>query len=207
MRKRHAEPAGLDARMAALSRRGRHGNRNSSRASRRCFTVPHNALSGAVRLNVVGRESHGRVQPGPEYDSLCDSLTRDLLELTDLHTGKRVVKEVIRASDWYHGERLVDLPDLFAIWNREAPLSCITSPKLGRLSVSYPGSRTGDHNGNTLLIVREPTTAPGLIAAGPVVEDLAPTLASMLGVALQDADGATIPTLLGARSRSQATSL
>jgi Uncharacterized conserved protein len=164
--------------------------------------VPHNENSGAIRINLVGREPNGQVQPGVEYNALCEALTEDLLDLVNFDTGRRVVREVIRVSDSYHGDCLEQLPDLFAVWNREAPIASIGSPKVGKISASYPGHRTGDHTPNNLLIAQGPTVVLGPLTHLPAVEDVAPTLAALLGVPLPEVDGSLIPALFPGRKSS-----
>jgi predicted AlkP superfamily phosphohydrolase/phosphomutase len=47
---------------------------------------------GAIRVNLVGREPEGKVNPGAEYEAFIESLTRDLMEIVNVDTGRRIVK-------------------------------------------------------------------------------------------------------------------
>ncbi len=181
---------------AAFKRFGEHINRAKSMYSmsrRKCFEVPHNENAGGVRINVAGREPAGCVQPGAEYEKVCSSITRDLLDLVNVDTEKPVIKEVVRIADECHGERLETLPDLLAIWSREAPIRAVTSPKIGIVTgTRVIGARTGDHNSDCALYIQGPgVTRRGLI--NPIsVEDIAPTITSMLDFTLPNCDGAPI---------------
>jgi predicted AlkP superfamily phosphohydrolase/phosphomutase len=161
-----------------------------SMSRRKCFAVPHNENAGAVRINLVGREPAGRIRPGAEYEAYIKSLTRDLLNLTNVDTGQPVVKEVVRVSDQCHGDYLERLPDLFAVWARDAPIRAVCSPKVGILHNNpVIGARTGDHNSNCVLFIQGPSVEPRGEIPPIRVEDIAPTIASFLDIALPDCDG------------------
>jgi predicted AlkP superfamily phosphohydrolase/phosphomutase len=102
-----------------------------SMSRRKFFQVLHNENAGGIRINVAGREPAGCVRPGKDYEAVCQSLTKDLLDLVNVDTGKPVIKEVVRIADECHGHRLETLPDLFAVWSRDAPIRAVTSPKIG----------------------------------------------------------------------------
>lgn len=184
-------------RPAALQRLGQRINKAKfmfSMSRRKCFSIPHNENAGAVRINVVGREPAGCVKPGAEYEAFCRSLSKDLLELVNADTGGPVIKEVVRVANECHGSYVQAFPDLLAVWAREAPIRAVASPKIGVVRGNpVVGARTGDHNSDCVLIVQ----GPGVAQRGPIravaVEDIAPTLASLLGLLLPDCDGVSIP--------------
>jgi predicted AlkP superfamily phosphohydrolase/phosphomutase len=160
---------------------------------RRCFAVLHNENAGAVRINVAGREPAGRVKPGADYEAVCQSITRDLLDVKNADTGKSVIKEVVRVSEECHGDRLATLPDLLAVWSRDAPIRAVTSPKIGVVTANRViGARTGDHNPDCVFFAQ----GPGVPRTGRLdsvaVEDIAPTIALLLDTALPDCDGKPI---------------
>ena len=49
------------------------------RASCKSFVVPNNAAYLGIRINLVGREPDGRIEPGGELDDYCRALTQELL--------------------------------------------------------------------------------------------------------------------------------
>jgi predicted AlkP superfamily phosphohydrolase/phosphomutase len=164
---------------------------------RKFFAVPHNENSGAIRINLMGREPNGQVRPGADYDKVCAQLTQDLLELVDLDSGKPVVKEVVQVCDVYKGQHIDLLPDLLAVWNRNAPITWIGSPKVGRIKNETLGSRTGDHTPNAMFFAHGPHINPGRLLHEIPVEAIAPSLAALLGVPLPEADAAPIEALQG----------
>jgi len=182
---------------AAIRRIGEQINGAKARYSwgqRRCFAVPYNENAGAVRINVAGREPAGRVKPGADYEAACDSITRDLREVVDAGSGKPVIKEVIRVAAECGGQCPDDFPDLLAVWTRDAPIRAVTSPKIGVVTGSpVIGARTGDHNWNCVFYAHGPAAnRRGQVAGSIRVEDIAPTLASMLDFALPNCDGVPI---------------
>lgn len=185
-------PTALRGKLAHVGQRREQKMLASDRRARKCFTVPHNENSGAIRVNLAGREPDGKVQPGPECDAFVEALIRDLKEITNLETGEPLVKDVVRVSDHCEGEYLDELPDLLVIWHRPDPIRKIGSTKIGEIVAKYPGSRTGDHTPRALFFAQGPGIAPvGEVGETPVT-DVACTVEELLGVSPKDRDGAAI---------------
>jgi predicted AlkP superfamily phosphohydrolase/phosphomutase len=165
---------------------------------RRCFAIPNNDVYGGIRINLVGREPRGRVHPGEEYDALFAELRRKLLELVNVHTGQRVVCDVLRSADLYQGECLDDLPDFLVEWNREAPISCVSSPRIGTIRKEFGGVRNGDHKPEGFFWAAGPGIPAGHRIDLVSVMDFAPTVAALLDVSLADVDGKPIAAVLPA---------
>ena len=161
----------------------------SDRSSRICFEVPNNILGG-IRINVIGREPNGKINPGAEYDTFCATLTQDLLAFTNSENGKPVVKHVRRTQDLYPGEDTSAMPDLIVEWTCEGPPpSVIYSPKTGTIKSVYAGCRTGDHTPEGMFFVLGPQIKPGPINHAVSIMDFGPTLAAFTGVTLTGIDG------------------
>jgi len=167
------------------------------RSSRRCFKVPNNDVFGGIRVNLRGREPAGKVDPD-DYERYCAFLRESLRAFENLDSGTPLVNEVWRTQEMYPGENTSGLPDLLVEWNRDSPISRISSPKTGVIEGIYTGCRTGDHRDQGLFIV----VGPGIKAARQVeqvsVMNFGPTIAELLGVALPGVDGQSImPRLAG----------
>jgi predicted AlkP superfamily phosphohydrolase/phosphomutase len=67
---------------------------------------------GSVVLNVRGREREGIVEPGEEYDRICDEIASKAIELRDPETGEEIVVAVHRRDTLFHGPELEKVPDL-----------------------------------------------------------------------------------------------
>ena len=164
----------------------------SDRRTRKYFALPHNELSGAIRINVKGREADGIVSPGAEYDELCEFLTNELNALVDPRTGHKVVKRVLKTKDVYSGRFESVLPDLWVEWTKEAEITALQSPTIGTVSRTYPGSRTGDHTPNTVLFAKGPLVKQGELGRAFQPVDFAPTIAELLGMELEGMAGTNI---------------
>jgi predicted AlkP superfamily phosphohydrolase/phosphomutase len=160
--------------------------------------VPPTDISGAVRITHVGREPEGRVRP-EEVASFFASLRQDLLEVKNLDTGMPIVEDVVLTSEHCAGDRLSDLPDLFVIWRRDAPMDRVGSPKIGEIRHVHRGNRTGDHVSESLFFARGPGVPAGEVSPVSIL-DFAPTLAALSGVAMAESDGEPIEALMGSPS-------
>lgn len=177
----------------------RQALREPGRSGRKCFTIPNNDTYGGIRINLAGREPDGKVQPGVEYEAFSQQLTEDLMAVVNLDTGKPLVSRVIRTADIYQGKNMDCLPDLLVEWNREAPISRVSSPKIGTIEKVFGGVRTGDHksDGNGMVFAIGPSIQPGKIEDPISVMDFAPTIASLLEVSLPNVEGKAIAAVCG----------
>lgn len=191
-------PSHVRARLRSKTVRVQQSLITSDRARRKAFAVLHNDISGAIRINMVGREPNGRVNPGAELDEFCTELTRDLMEVENLGTGKPLVKEVVRTSELYKGDHAGDFADLFVVWNKTGPVTAVGSPKIGKVTGTFSGTRTGDHTPHGLLVARMPQLTAGRRKEPISILDLAPTVASLVGVTLTGVEGRPISELCGA---------
>jgi predicted AlkP superfamily phosphohydrolase/phosphomutase len=167
-------------------------------AAGQCFMVTNNFAHGGIRVNLIGREPEGKVAPGKEFDRVCSELTNDLMDIINVQTGKAIVRRVIRTAEMYHGDYLNDLPDLLVEWTNDAPVYVIRSNKIGELRGEYRYCRSGDHTPHGLFIAKGPSIQRGQLDRTVSILDFAPTLAAMLGVHLDDVDGAPITEICGA---------
>ena len=164
--------------------------RSLVRGLRRAFQVEHNEISGAIRLNIRGREPSGRLQPGAEAEAWTRELETALLELVDPDTRHRVVERVERSDRLFPGERREALPDLFVVWNRERPITGLASDRIGVVRADDPGFRPGNHVGDGFYIL----SGPRIDAETPLdrdasIMDLGPTIATLLEADLPGVEG------------------
>lgn len=163
--------------------------RGAGWAGSRAFCLPNDA-SGAVRVNLAGREPAGKVAAGAEYEAVCAEIERALRELVDVATGRPAVREVVRTREAFGGERLDDLPDLLVLWPGDLPLQAVHSPRLGEIRLPSPERRTGGHRSTGFLAAAGPGIAAGARAPAPVrVVDLGATFLRLLDLPPPDGDG------------------
>ncbi len=165
----------------------------------RFFQVPNNDVYGGIRANLIGREPCGRIRPGIDYDMLFDELRHELLQLVNLDTGQPVVRDLLRSRDLYKGEDVADLPDFLVEWNREAPISRVSSPRVGVLERRFNGGRSGDHKPGGFFWAMGKSIQAGCRVTEVSVMDFAPTVGALLDVRLTDVDGKMIPAITPAR--------
>lgn len=147
----------------------------------RAFCVP-NDYSGAIRINLRGREPRGLVAPGAEYDALCGEIAEALLELTHVDTGRPVVREVLRTREVYGGKHVDALPDLLVLWANDSPIAGVESPRTGRMDRDFPERRTGAHRPRGFLVASGPRIRGGSTFEPAHLMDLAPTILHLAGV-------------------------
>lgn len=200
--RRALQPAGMALLRRRLARHPlpvvRDWNWAHERASARFYLAPNNFVFGGVRINLAGREPQGRVQPGAEYEAICDRLIEDLRALVNVQTGGPVVNGVTRTSDHHDREPEDALPDLLIDWAHDAPVDTVWSPKTGVVHGHYDYWRTGDHRPEGLLLCKAPDIEPGVRMPPVDMVDLGTTIAARLGVPLgDDTDGRPVPWLAG----------
>ncbi len=164
--------------------------------NRKCFEVRNGDAVGAVRVNLVGRESNGQVHPGSEYDDFCQALIQDLMSFTNVESGEPLIKRVLRTADLYQGECLDDLPDLLVEWNTNKSIGNVHSPKTGLIRGEYIKCRSGDHRPEGIFFATGPSFKSGPIGQSVAILDFAPTIASLLGVDLPQAEGRPFVSLI-----------
>jgi predicted AlkP superfamily phosphohydrolase/phosphomutase len=171
-----------------------------NRESRRFFEVYANDRSGGIRVNLAGRESHGIVQPGAEYDAVCDELIARLREVVNAETGDPLVAEVVKMRDFYSGERLERLPDITVTWNRSRPIQKVASPAIGELWHQHPNIRSGDHKPHGMVFYKSRGLVTHLNNAIDVI-DITKTISQMVGVSHPYLEGQPIAEFLSHPSK------
>jgi len=168
------------------------GGSGYSRKIRQFYALPNGEQSGAIRINLIGREPNGIVNPGKEYEELCDYLSKAFLSLTTSESGSSVVEKVLRTRDIYSGSYIDQLPDLLIMWRRDKPIRSVFSELIGKIDQPDPNLTTGGHTADGLVLVAGPQITQTQQLPDAKIEDIAPTIAKILGRTLQDRDGEAI---------------
>lgn len=161
-----------------------------------CFMLPSEHAQGAIRLNLVGREPNGRIEPGNEMVKFCDALEKDLRAIVNTETGEPIVSKVVRTREAYPGPYCDDLPDLMIEWNNRSPIAKIASDKIGTIEGQIKSTRTGDHRWEGFFVAVGPHIANGTHPAAVDIVDFAPTIGQLVGVPLKDMDGTAVDALV-----------
>ncbi|MCL6640385.1 MAG: alkaline phosphatase family protein, partial [Candidatus Rokubacteria bacterium] len=153
-----------------------------------------------IRLNVRGREPHGVVEPGVDYEGVRARIADGVRDLRD-ETGRPLVRSVYRREEIYQGPYTEEGPDLVVVFEDGVGGSGPT-PELAGYSfdgpISAPVSRgnSGNHRPDGIFIA----CGPGVVAGGRVaarIVDVCPTVLALLGVAPPaDTDGRPLTEIL-----------
>jgi len=174
-------------------------NWNESRA----FCIP-NDYSGAIRINLKGREPNGLVEPGKEYDDLCEELIQKLGPLVNPDTGRAAVSCVVRVDKLYKGENLFDLPDLIVCWASDAPIRALYSPDIGTVCGNNPERRTGAHRPHGFFLASGQNIQTGKRFSEGSIMDIAPTILYLLGEPIPtDMDGKVLLEIIEDEFKAQ----
>ena len=156
------------------------GNRSWDRC--RAFAIPNNDSVGSVRINLKGRDRYGMVEPGSDYEKICDDICAALAELTDSVTGKPVAQFISRIQRELSGPYLERFPDITVRWDSSFPWSSVHSPKFGTIQLRTQDLRTGSHTAHGFLIAAGNGIPSGATIAGASIYDIVPTILDFAGV-------------------------
>lgn len=166
----------------------------------RAFTLPTD-LEGCIRINLKGREPHGIVEPGAEYNDLCDEIRARLEELVNPATDAPAVRRVWLRNHVFPGPQQEELPDLIVTWDDEAPIVALRSPRIGVIEGKNPDPRPGTHSVSGFLVAAGPGIPSGCHSHGHLI-DVAPTVLAFLGMRrAPDLDGKPLESLVPASTR------
>lgn len=141
---------------------------------------------GNIWINLRGRDPHGTVEPGAEYDRLRDQIVAMLPDLQDPETGARPIRRVWRREELFHGPFLSRFPDL--VVEAEYPDmfkphgSYVGPAAARRLSPEEMAKRaiTGCHRMDGVFIAWGRDIQPGRQTRSAALIDVAPTVLHLL---------------------------
>lgn len=141
--------------------------------------------SQGVYINLVGREPHGTVEPGSQYERLLSQIEEILLAERDPVTNQPVIESVVRAAEVYHGPYLNLAPDLLFV-----PAPGYTSAKGAKAHLQPFEWFMGDHDPDGIVVGSGPGFKKGQKIKNAGLIDIAPTALYLAGVPIpEDMDG------------------
>lgn len=154
---------------------------------------------GSLFLNVKGREPHGSVAPGADYERTRDEIAEALLAWRDPELGRPLVSKAIRREEVYHGSRFDEAPDLILLPHDDADifygLSDFGSSRIWDDTYRYSGM----HRDNGMFVACGPNVRRGAPAPDVSITDLAPTILYLLDQEVPaDMDGRVLREVLDA---------
>lgn len=153
--------------------------------------------AGQLWINVRGREPHGTVAPGKEYETVRQDVMTRLLEMRDPQTGEKMVDKVYTREEMYNGRYLEKMPDIVFVPQNFRYLSFgeyeFASNKL--VDVSY--GITGWHRMNGMTLFHGLPIDPHKQPQDAHIEDIAPTVLYLMGQPVPaEMDGRILTELL-----------
>ncbi len=146
----------------------------------RAFALPTD-LEGCIRINMKDREPQGIVEPGRDYEALCQEICADMEALSNPINGAPAVRRVWIRNEVFPGERQEHLPDIMVAWNDEAPFTALASSRLGQVEGETADLRPGTHSPHGFLLASGTGIAQGQTATGHLT-DVAPTILRLLNL-------------------------
>jgi predicted AlkP superfamily phosphohydrolase/phosphomutase len=149
----------------------------------------------ALFYNIVGVRVH---LEGDAKETLCQEIMHGLHEIVDPETGQGIVREVFRASDYFAGPNVDNVPDIIAIlkpdYGCSLHLSHYSSDVTRRVEISGPAK----HRTEGIFVA----TGTGIVSeARPLphlrIEDIAPTVLHLMGLPIPtDMDGRVLAEVI-----------
>lgn len=144
---------------------------------------------GMIRVNVRGRDPAGIVEPGEEYEAVCEEIGEALVQYRDPVDDRPVFSEVLRAGDIYEGPHTKGAPDLVAMrsgtrFHTFSPIS-VQEKTLNALKPAITPrdpTYTGTHSPRGIFVASGPGLASGKETAEVHLQDFAPTVLAALGI-------------------------
>jgi len=148
---------------------------------------------GQIFINLRGRDEHGIVEPGAEYERVMGKVIEKLRGLVDPQNGQPLIGPVWRREDLYTGPHIEQSPDIQFLPSDMAnkPLGTLDLTSNKFITPVYGNS--GDHRMNGILLGRGPELRQGLRIDGARIIDYAPTILHSFGVEIpSDMDGRVV---------------
>jgi predicted AlkP superfamily phosphohydrolase/phosphomutase len=148
-----------------------------------------------IEINLIGAKPDGIVSPDGEYEALRQQITEAAGDLVDPATGDRIVKQVYRREDIYHGPSTEAMPDIVIVFD---PLyGASTSLQSQKIVQPLPLPRVGEHRSNGIFLAWGPNIRTGRLSRPAQITDVMPTTLYLMGQPLPDnLDGQVIEEAL-----------
>ncbi len=159
---------------------------------------------GSIYLNVKGREPEGIVEPGQEYGEMREEIICLAREFVDPRTGARLIGEILKKEDIYHGPYLDRAPDLILRPRDERNIFFGLADFGSSTTVDTVYRYSGMHRDCGLLIMAGKGVNEGATIEGAGIEDLAPTILYAMGSPIpRDMDGHILTGVFSEEYRAQ----
>jgi len=142
--------------------------------------------SEGIFINLQGREPHGCVLPGAEYEAVRDDILAALQELRDPATGRLVLAQVWRREELYDGPSLPKMPDIIFSFGDQPYLASDSLSATQTIAPIPADYLQGRHCPEGVFLAVGAGIEPGNQVQGASVFDLVPTILNALDLPLPD---------------------
>jgi predicted AlkP superfamily phosphohydrolase/phosphomutase len=144
--------------------------------------VIYAAMNGHIYLNVRGRNQHGCVERGAEYDSIIEDLRQRFSRVTNPATGKPIFTQVVTPAELYNVDVSVEeqFGDLILVPVPGYIVHQSTSRKGNCIKLQPKDSVGGCHYCEGMYIFHGPNIKKGRNRQAHIV-NIAPTIYALLG--------------------------
>ncbi|MCP4361668.1 MAG: sulfatase-like hydrolase/transferase [Chloroflexi bacterium] len=140
---------------------------------------------GQIHINVKGRNRLGCVEPGVEYDELCDTIIKRVMEIKIPNSDQSFVKRAYRRDELYHGEHNDKMPDIVLLPSDMGYLDSGMEFFSNHL-FSQLDANSGAHRTNGVFMLLGPHAQPAQELEGVSIRDIAPTVLHLLSLPVPD---------------------
>lgn len=142
----------------------------------------------SLRINLIGREPQGVVNPGAEYEELRENLIREIENIKHPLTNENLVEKVYKREDLYSGPYTDDAPDLL-IWSKDGAYRFVKKIFPGRADrqpVNIEEMKgaliSGTHKLNGILMAKGGSVLKNNSISQADIVDIFPTVLHCLGL-------------------------
>ncbi len=148
------------------------------------------STAGQIYLNLKGREPCGIVFPGKEAEEVQEEIIKKLKNLVDEETGEKIVGEIYRKEELYHGPHLNEAPDIVFL-PRDLEIAAFGEYEFAsHRMIDYSWGVSGSHRMDGVLMMKGKPLKQGSVLQGAHIMDLAPSVLYLLGLPIpEEMDG------------------
>lgn len=144
---------------------------------------------GQLYVNLRGREPHGIVEPGADYERVREELIEGLHRLKDPESSEKVVAQLFRREDLYSGPHLERAPDVCFLL-REGYKALGTLDFSSHRVIERVFGNSGDHRMTGFIAMRGPAVKNKAKLSDAKIIDVTPTILYLMGIPIpEDMDG------------------
>jgi len=162
-------------------------------------------------VNLKGRQPQGTVEPGAEYNQVCNQLIEELESWVHPESGQPIVEKAYRREDVYTGPALAEAPDVVVKWaehegytyafklsskSKNMAWTEAVDPSTKQNLAFFTG-KSGSHRDDGIFLALGPVIKADAGTDKASIMDVAPTILHLSGVPIpKEMDGRVLEEIL-----------